>query len=110
MSQSPALTAAAASGFAANACAAANKVTGRPYFVKIRWSRHHPTRLPYSNMLSAARSRPIPASVLAASMSPVSETPSPAGYDNSDPSSKLITKLTATRALPGQFACGGVAP
>src|SRR5712691_9979890 len=107
MSQSVAAIAAAAGGFAASARAQANSVTGTPNRVKIRWSRHHPTRAPYSNMLSAARSRRLPASVLALSMRPVSETPSPAGWESSEPSSKLITKLTAMRAPPGQRGFGG---
>ena len=110
MSQSVAAIAAAAGGFASSARAQANRVTGTPNRVKMRWSRHQPTRAPYSNMLSAARSRRLPASVLALSMSPVSEMPSPAGWDSSEPSSKLMTKLTATRDAPGQRGSGGSAP
>src|SRR5205814_1125102 len=80
--ESVAAIASAAGGFASNARAQANSVTGTWYRVKMRCSRQNPTLLPYSNMLSAPRSRRLPASVLALSISPVSDTPSPAGCDS----------------------------
>src|SRR5258708_19003001 len=108
MSQSVAVIAAAAGGFASNARAQANSVTGILNRVKVRWSRHQPTREPNSNMLSAPRSRRLPASVLAPSISPVSESPPPAGVDNFEPSPQLITKVTPMRAPPRPFAFGGL--
>ena len=51
-------------------------------------TRQKPTRLPYSNMPSAARSRPVTPGLLApASVSVASEKPSPSGTEYSEPSS-----------------------
>ena len=71
---------AAAGGFASKALAQPKIVTGTAKRLKIRCSRQKPTRAPYSNMLSAARSRPVtPRSAPSISVNPPSETPSPAG-------------------------------
>ena len=50
--------AAATAGLRSSASAQPNTVIGRPRSLKIRSTRQKPTRLPYSNSPSAARSRP----------------------------------------------------
>ena len=73
MSQSVAAIAAAAGGFASNARAQANSVTGTPNRVKMRWSRHQPDPgAVFEHALGAEVAAGLPASVLALSISPVS--------------------------------------
>ena len=57
-SKPDALIAAAAAGLRSSASAQPNTVIGRPRSWKARIRRQKPTRQPYSNMPSAARSRP----------------------------------------------------
>ena len=64
----------------------ANTVHGSLRFSKMRWSRQKPARLPYSNMLSAPRSRPEKVAV-EPSVSAASEAGSPSGIERSPPSS-----------------------
>ena len=67
------LIASAAAGLRSSASAQPNTVSGRPRSWKARMMRQKPTRLPYSNMPSAARSRPfMPTDDVADSVRPVS--------------------------------------
>ena len=81
--------AAAAGGLRSSASAQPKTVRGSPRSWKIRITRQKPTRLPYSNMPSAARSRPVtPGFVVAPDSVPArSEKPSPSGTEGSEPSS-----------------------
>ena len=78
--------AAQASGLRSSALAIANTVQGSLRLVNMRCRRQKPARLPYSNMLSAPRSRPFTAAV-APSVRPVSEAGAPSGTETSPPSS-----------------------
>ena len=80
--------AAAAGGLRSRASAQPNTVRGRLRSWKLRITRQKPTRLPYSNMPSAARSRPVTLwGAPPASVSVASEKPSPSGTEYSEPSS-----------------------
>ncbi len=77
-SKPDALIAAAAGGMRSSASAQPNTVIGRLRSWNSRIRRQKPTRLPYSNMPSPARSRPLmPWPRPWASVSPVSVKPSP---------------------------------
>jgi hypothetical protein len=78
--------AAQASGLRSSARAMANTVHGSLRLVNMRCRRQKPARLPYSNMLSAPRSRPMTEAV-EPSVKPVSEAGSPSGTAYSPPSS-----------------------
>ena len=78
----------AASALRSSASAQAKTVMGRPRSAKSRISRQKPTRLPYSNMLSAARSRsPRGTAAAGNSVKAASLTPSRSIMLYSEPSS-----------------------
>src|SRR3989442_707067 len=63
-------------GLRSRASAQPNTVSGRPRSLNNRSTRQNPTRLPYSNMPSAARSRPFTSLIPPDSVSVASENPS----------------------------------
>src|SRR4051794_21913005 len=108
MSCPAALIAAAAGGFRSSARAQPKMVIGSERSANNRITRQKPTREPYWNIPSAARSRPTtPGFEPRYSVRPDSDAGSPSPIDGSDPSSKFSTKLTARRAAPGQVGVGG---
>ena len=78
--------AAQASGLRSSARAMANTVQGSLRLVNMRCRRQKPARLPYSNMLSAPRSRPAKLAV-EPSVRATSLAGSPSGTERSPPSS-----------------------
>lgn len=78
----------AAGGLRSSATAQPNAVIGTPRSANSRAMRQKPTRVPYSYMLSAARSRsPMGTRGAETSVSAVSERPSPSPIEYSEPSS-----------------------
>ena len=100
----------ASSGFCSRARAPPSTLTGTENRAKMSRSRQAPRRLPYSKTDSTSGTlRPALVST-PMSFSIPSDTGSPLNIVDSPPPSTLRLKLTAIRALPGQWGLGGISP